>query len=69
MVEQSLRVPRVGVRERVERSVFLSQLLLAAATLLLVPVAGTGPLYAAAALGLGGWFVAEAHALAWYPGT
>src|SRR6187455_2871632 len=38
MVEQSLRVPRVGVRERVERSVFLSQLLLAAATLLLVAV-------------------------------
>ncbi|WP_130178174.1 cell wall metabolism sensor histidine kinase WalK [Cryobacterium sp. SO1] len=38
MVEQSLRAPRVGVRERVERSVFLSQLLLAAATLLLVAV-------------------------------
>ena len=38
MVEQSLRVPHVGVRERVERSVFLSQLLLAAATLLLVAV-------------------------------
>ena len=38
MVEQSLRLPRVGVRERVERSVFLSQLLLAAATLLLVAV-------------------------------
>ena len=38
MVEQILRMPRVGVRERVERSVFLSQLLLAAATLLLVVV-------------------------------
>jgi protoheme IX farnesyltransferase len=34
-----------------------------AATLVLVPVAGTGPLYAAAALGLGAWFVAEAHRL------
>ncbi|QYF73711.1 cell wall metabolism sensor histidine kinase WalK [Cryobacterium sp. PAMC25264] len=38
MVEQILRMPRGGVRERVERSVFLSQLLLAAATLLLVAV-------------------------------
>ena len=35
----------------------------AAATLLLVPVAGTGPLYAAAALGLGAWFVVESHLL------
>ncbi len=34
-----------------------------AATLVLVPVAATGPVYAAAALGLGGWFAAEAHAL------
>jgi len=38
MVQESLRIPRVGVRERVERSVFLSQLLLGAATLLLVAV-------------------------------
>ncbi|MBX0300962.1 PAS domain-containing protein [Cryobacterium sp. 1639] len=38
MVEHTSRMPRVGVRERVERSVFLSQLLLAAATLLLVAV-------------------------------
>ena len=38
MVVQIMRMPRVGVRERVERSVFLSQLLLAAATLLLVAV-------------------------------
>jgi two-component system phosphate regulon sensor histidine kinase PhoR len=38
MVEHTQRMPRVGVRERVERSVFLSQLLLAAATLLLVAV-------------------------------
>jgi two-component system phosphate regulon sensor histidine kinase PhoR len=38
MVEHTTRSPRVGVRERVERSVFLSQLLLAAATLLLVAV-------------------------------
>ncbi|MET1043778.1 MAG: ATP-binding protein [Microbacteriaceae bacterium] len=38
MVEHISRMPRGGVRERVERSVFLSQLLLAAATLLLVAV-------------------------------
>jgi two-component system phosphate regulon sensor histidine kinase PhoR len=38
MVEHTTRSPRAGVRERVERSVFLSQLLLAAATLLLVAV-------------------------------
>jgi two-component system phosphate regulon sensor histidine kinase PhoR len=38
MVEHTSRMPRAGVRERVERSVFLSQLLLAAATLLLVAV-------------------------------
>ena len=38
MVEHTSRMPRVGVRERVERSVFLSQLLLAAATLMLVAV-------------------------------
>ncbi|MCU1445733.1 ATP-binding protein [Cryobacterium sp.] len=37
-MEHMSRMPRVGVRERVERSVFLSQLLLAAATLLLVAV-------------------------------
>ena len=34
-----------------------------AATLVLVPVAATGPLYAATALVLGGWFAGEAHAL------
>ena len=34
-----------------------------AASLLLVPVAGTGPLYALAALGLGGWFLLECHRL------
>jgi two-component system phosphate regulon sensor histidine kinase PhoR len=38
MVEHRVRMPRRGVQERVERSVFLSQLLLAAATLLLVVV-------------------------------
>lgn len=35
----------------------------AAATLLLVPVAGTGPLYAVSAVVLGAWFVGEAHLL------
>jgi protoheme IX farnesyltransferase len=34
-----------------------------ASSLLLVPVAGAGWLYAAAAVGLGAWFVAEAHGL------
>ena len=34
-----------------------------AASLLLVPVAATGPLYALAALGLGAWFLAECHRL------
>jgi protoheme IX farnesyltransferase len=34
-----------------------------AASLVLVPVADAGWLYLAAALGLGGWFVREAHAL------
>lgn len=34
-----------------------------ASSLLLVPVAGTGPLYALAALGLGGWFLLECHRL------
>jgi len=38
MVEHVSRMPRRGVREHVERSVFLSQLLLGAATLLLVAV-------------------------------
>jgi len=38
MISRRVRMPRSGVRERVERSVFLSQLLLAAATLLLVAV-------------------------------
>ena len=38
MVEHTSRMPRRGVREHVERSVFLSQLLLGAATLLLVAV-------------------------------
>jgi two-component system phosphate regulon sensor histidine kinase PhoR len=37
-VENTSRMPNTGVGERVERSVFLSQLLLAAATLLLVAV-------------------------------
>ncbi|WEO77954.1 ATP-binding protein [Cryobacterium sp. SO2] len=52
MVEHTSRMPRAGVRERVERSVFLSQLLLAAAVLLLVgvsvltrPVMFADPLY------------------------
>jgi protoheme IX farnesyltransferase len=34
-----------------------------ACTLLLVPVAPTGPVYAVAAAGLGAWFLVEAHAL------
>jgi protoheme IX farnesyltransferase len=34
-----------------------------ACTLLLVPVAPTGPFYAVAAAGLGAWFLVEAHAL------
>ena len=38
MVEHRTRMRRPGVQERVERSVFLSQLLLSAATLLLVAV-------------------------------
>jgi two-component system phosphate regulon sensor histidine kinase PhoR len=52
MVEHISRMPRVGVRERVERSVFLSQLLLGAAVLLMVavsvvtrPVMFADPLY------------------------
>jgi protoheme IX farnesyltransferase len=33
------------------------------ASLLLVPVAATGPVYLVVALALGGWFLVEAHRL------
>jgi heme o synthase len=60
------RVPMLGaVAEpvRVARRVVGYSWAMVACSLLLVPVAPTGPVYAVAAAALGGWFLVEAHGL------
>ncbi|SDQ44109.1 heme o synthase [Quadrisphaera sp. DSM 44207] len=56
-------LPVVATPTAVGRQVVAYTWATVAATLLLVPVAGTGPVYAGAAVLLGAWFVAEAHGL------
>ena len=56
-------LPVVADPLRVARQVVAYSWAMVAASLLLVPVAGTGPVYGVAAVLLGGWFLAEAHAL------
>jgi heme o synthase len=59
-------VPMLGAVEApatVARQVVAYSWAMVAVSLLLVPVAPTGPLYAVAAAVLGGWFLLEAHAL------
>ncbi|MFZ5869097.1 MAG: heme o synthase [Actinomycetota bacterium] len=59
-------VPMLGAVEEpatVARRVVAYAWAMVAVSLLLVPVAPTGPFYAAAATVLGGWFLVEAHAL------
>jgi protoheme IX farnesyltransferase len=62
----SVNVPMLGA-VRGARQVGLQTVLYAWATLacslLLIPVAGMGPIYAIVALGAGGWFVFETHRL------
>jgi protoheme IX farnesyltransferase len=62
----SVNVPMLGA-VRGARQVGLQTVLYAWATLacslLLIPVAGMGPIYAVVALGAGGWFVFETHRL------
>ena len=54
-------LPVVAGEREVSRQVLLYSWAMVACSLLLWPVAGTGPLYAAAAVGLGAWFLLEAH--------
>jgi heme o synthase len=59
-------VPMLGAvadPERVARQVVAYSWAMVACSLLLVPVASTGPVYGASAVVLGGWFLAEAHGL------
>ncbi len=59
-------VPMLGAVERptvVARQIIGYSWAMVACSLLLVPVAPTGPVYAAAAVLLGGWFLFEAHLL------
>ncbi len=59
-------VPMLGAVERpavVARQIIGYSWAMVACSLLLVPVAPTGPLYATAAVLLGGWFLIEAHLL------
>jgi protoheme IX farnesyltransferase len=62
----SVGVPMLGA-VRSQAQVGLQTVLYAWATLacslLLIPVAGMGPIYAVTALGAGGWFVLETHRL------
>jgi heme o synthase len=62
----SVNVPMLGA-VRSHAQVGLQTVLYAwatlACTLLLIPVAGMGPVYALVALGAGGWFVLETHRL------
>lgn len=60
-------VPMLGAVERPEvvaRRIVAYSWAMVACSLLLVPVAPTGPLYAVAAVLLGGWFLVESHLLA-----
>jgi heme o synthase len=62
----SVGVPMLGAVERparVARQIVGYSWAMVACSLLLVPVAPTGPVYAGAALLLGGWFLVEAHLL------
>ncbi len=56
-------LPVVAPAAKVSRQVVVYAWAMLAWSLLLVPVGGAGPVYAAVALGAGGWFVAEAHRL------
>jgi protoheme IX farnesyltransferase len=59
-------VPMLGAVERPEvvaRRIVAYSWAMVACSLLLVPVAPTGPVYAVAAAALGGWFLVEAHGL------
>jgi len=59
-------VPMLGAVERpavVARRIIGYSWAMVACSLLLVPVAPTGPLYAVAAVALGGWFLVESHLL------
>lgn len=59
-------VPMLGAVERPEvvaRRIVAYSWAMVAWSLLLVPVAPTGPLYAVAAVVLGGWFLVESHLL------
>jgi protoheme IX farnesyltransferase len=62
----SVDVPMLGAVERpdvVARRIVGYSWAMVACSLLLVPVAPTGPLYAGAAVLLGAWFLVEAHLL------
>ncbi|WP_445263102.1 heme o synthase [Pseudokineococcus sp. 1T1Z-3] len=62
----AVHVPMLGAVERpgfVARRILAYSWAMVACSLLLVPVAGTGPVYTFAAVLLGAWFLAEAHAL------
>nr|WP_298802832.1 heme o synthase [uncultured Pseudokineococcus sp.] len=62
----SVHVPMLGAVERptlVARRILAYSWAMVACSLLLVPVAGTGPVYTLGAVVLGAWFLLEAHAL------
>jgi len=62
----SVDVPMLGAVERpalVARRITAYSWAMVACSLLLVPVAGTGPVYTLSAVLLGAWFLVEAHAL------
>ncbi|MFP5346151.1 MAG: heme o synthase [Actinomycetes bacterium] len=62
----SVGVPMLGAVERparVARQIVLYSWAMVACSLLLVPVAPTGPVYAVAAVALGAWFLVEVHLL------
>ncbi|MBI1377222.1 MAG: protoheme IX farnesyltransferase [Frankiales bacterium] len=56
-------LPVVAPLSRVAREIIGYSWAMVLTSLLLVPAAGTGPVYAVAAVALGGWFLLEAHAL------
>ena len=59
-------VPMLGAverPERVARQIVAYSWAMVACSLLLIPVAPTGPVYAGAAVLLGAWFLVEAHLL------
>lgn len=57
-------LPVVAPLPVVARRIVVYSYLMVAASLVLVPVGDTGPIYLAAAVALGGWFLAEAHRMA-----